>query len=210
MGLFGFSKKKKVIIPEADEEKVDWFFSEDGERTFQSRLHNVDHMMDVLSEESGLGLMLGLTQAEGGMFRNEHLPCTFIADYLRAYKTIDVPKLTCAIVDLAIDGNACEGIPYPNCLTAAFNPLINFAIKFKPIYHSKNGKDIKFNSGLNTLIDYLHDVYALYLEDESNESWIYEETLWFNKKGKEREWQEIVTDIKENVKHKDLIKVAYF
>ena len=204
MGLFGFSKKKKVIIPEADEEKVDWFFSEDGEGTFQSCLYNIDEMMEILSEKGGITDMIGYTGE--GMFRNSDLPCTFFADYLRALKTIDVPKLACAAVDLAIDGDACEGIPYPNCLTAALNPLINFAIKIKPIYHSKNGKDICFDAGMNTLIDYLHDVYAHYLEDESNESWMYEETLWFNKKGKVRDWQEIVADIKANVKYKELIR----
>ena len=48
---------------------------------------------------------------------------------------------------------------------------------------------------MTCVIVYLHYAYE-HGVDASNESWIYEKSLWFNNKGKAREHYEIVSDIK--------------
>lgn len=205
MGLFDFLKKEKnVIVPESDADKVNWFFTDEAKAVFKRTLFDVDEMWNIWKGQNGASYMIGYTSPEGNPFR-KNFPCTFFADYLRALKTMDAPRLAVYAVDLAMDGDACEGIPYPDCLKAEHNPLINFAIKIKPIYHSKYGEGIKFDSGMNLLLKYLHDAYAHGMEDESNESWMYEKELWFNDKGKVRDHREIEQTIKEKVKHKELL-----
>ena len=205
MGLFKFFKKEKeIVIPQPDEGKVKWFFSEEAEATFKRTLHSKDEMLSIWFAEGGKTELIAYTSGES-VFRRGDFPCTFFADYLRALKTIDVPRLAMNAVHLAMDGDWGTAIPYPDCLKAEYNPLINFALKIKPIYYSKNGTGIEYNAGMNMLIAYLHDVYTDYSEDESNESWIYEKSLWFNEKGKVREWQEITARIRENVKRKDCL-----
>ncbi len=210
MGFFDFFKnlfkEKEIIIPPVDEEKVNWFFSEDAKDTFKRTLRYAKEMYEIWAEEGGPSDLIFYT-GEGNA-RREELPCTFFADYLRALNTIDVPTLSFMAADLAIDGEAAPAISYPNCLKAEYNPLINFAIKIKPLFYSKNGKDIRFDTSMKVLIIYLHNLYANGLEDESNEAWIYEKSLWFNEKGIVREWREIVADIKSNVKHKELFEAV--
>lgn len=208
MGFFdvfkNLFKEKEIIIPPADEEKVNWFFSEDAKDMFKRTLRYAKEMYEIGTQEGGMSDLIFYTGE--GSARREELPCTFFADYLRALNTIAVPRLTFMAADLAIDGEAAPAIPYPNCLKAEYNPLINFAIKIKPLFYSKNGKDIQFDPSMNVLIIYLHNLYANGLEDESNEAWIYERSLWFNEKGIVREWREILEDIKSNVKNKQLLK----
>ena len=55
------------------------------------------------------------------------------------------------------------------------------------------------------IIAYLHDAFVNGV-DESNEAWIYENSLWFNTKGNKREDSEIEADIKLKVKMRNLIK----
>ena len=147
--------------------------------------------------------MVGYINAKGNPYRKEY-PCTFFADYLRALKTMDSACLAINAVDFALEGDGADAIPYPECLKPEVNPLINFAIKIKPIIYTKNGKDLTFNSGMKMIIGYLHDAFVGGF-DESNESWIYDNSLWFNAKGKPREYYEIQSDIKAKAKYKQFI-----
>ena len=194
MGLFGFkNKEKQVVIPEPNKSELEWFFTEEAKNVFERSVKlYTDDMWEVWS--SGERNMIGPILEKGNPFRKE-FPCTFFADYLRALKTMDSPRLAINAADLAIDGEGAAAIPYPNCLKPEFNPLINFAIKIKPIYHSKNGRDLEFDRGMSCVIAYLHSAFVQGV-DASNEPWIYEKSLWFNEKGKAREHYEIVSDLK--------------
>ena len=194
MGLFGFNKKEKpIIVPEPDKSKVEWFFTEEAKERFKILVRRyADDMQEVWF--SGENNMIGAILEKGNPYRQE-FPCTFFADYLRAIKTMASPALAFVATDLAIDGDGGEAIPYPDCLKPEFNPLINFAIKIKPIYYSKNGGDLEYNFGMRCVIEYLHSAFIKGV-DASNESWIYEKSLWFNEKGKTREHYEIVSDLK--------------
>ena len=136
---------------------------------------------------------------------DEAMPVSFFHDYLKALKTIYSERLAMNAVHLAYDEDD-NFIRYPDCFMKEHNPVINFAIKFKPIFYSKNGDALKSNGGMESLIAYLHDVYVNEGVDESNEKWIYEESLWFNSKGKERNSAEIRADIKANVKHPEIVR----
>lgn len=203
MGLFGIKKGKSVIVPEPNQNELDWFFTKEAENLFNSCIRKKDEMYEVWFSENGDKYMIGYTMPKGNSFRREY-PCTFFADYLRVLKTIDTPHLAINAVDLAMEEDGEVLLSYPECLKAEFNPLINFAIKIKPIIYTKNGKDLTFNSGMKMIIGYLHDAFVGGF-DESNESWIYETSLWFNMKGKPREYYEIQSDIKAKAKYKQFI-----
>ncbi len=210
MGLFSFFKRDnedndKIVIPQPDENEIKWFFSDEAREVFEIMvLSNADEMEEIWGQEYGQLEMNGYITPKGNPLRREY-PCTFFADYLRALKTIDSPRLAYYTMDLALDGDMAPAIQYPDCLKAEINPLINFAIKIKPVFYSKYGNDIQFSWAMNVITKYLHDLFANGFEDESNESWIYESSLWLNEKGKVREYQEIVEHIKANVKHKELL-----
>ena len=194
MGLFGFKKKEKqVVIPEPDKSELDWFFTEEAKELFEKsvRLYE-DEMWETWSK--GQREMIGPILEKGNWHRREY-PCTFFADYLRALKTLDSPRLAVNAVDLALDGEI-PAIPYPDCLKPEFNPLINFAIKIKHIYHSKRyDEDLDFNRGMECVIAYLHSAF-LNGVDESNEPWLYEKSFWFDEKGKLKEDYSIVIGLK--------------
>lgn len=203
MCLFGRKKEKPVVVPEPNKNEVDWFFTQEAKNLFQEYAYNKDEMYDVWFSEYGAMDMIGYIMAKGNAYRREY-PCTFFADYLRVLKTIDSPDLAINAVDLALDGDGADAITYPDCLKPEFNPLINFALKIKPVYYAKNGEDLRFNSGMKMIIGYLHDAFVGGV-DESNESWIYEKSLWFNAKGKPREYSEIEADIRAKAKYKQFI-----
>lgn len=205
MGLFDFFKNKKVVIPEPNAEELTWFFSDKGKNAWESSLVNKTEMYDLYHSEYGESLIAANIQKEGNRFRT-NLPCTFFADYLRALKTVDSAKLAFLCADLSIDGAGAPAIPYPECLKAEHNPLINFALKIKTVYHEKNGRDIMFSTGFKMILSYLHELFLNGFEDESNEDWLYQKELWFTPKGKLREMKEIDLDIKAKVKHKELIE----
>ena len=205
MGLFWTKKEKPVVIPEPDKNATDWFFTEEAKNLFGKSIHVYkEEMYEVWFSEYGPSSMIGYTQAKGNPFRKEY-PCTFFADYLRGLKTMHSPYLAINAADLAIDTEEREAIPYPDCLKAECNPLINFAIKIKPIIYCRHGEDLTFNPGMKTIIFYLHDAFECGC-NESNEEWIYEKSLWFNEKGKVREYSAIESDIKAKVKMRNLIK----
>ena len=181
MGLFGFKKKEKqIVIPEPNKSEVDWFFTEEAKNTFETWVkENNDEMWEVEAEK-GIRGITGATLEKGNIFRKEY-PCTFFADYLRALKTMDSPWLAFYAANLALDGDE-PGIPYPNCLKPEFNPLINFAIKIKPIYYKKRWDEaLDFNTGMACVIVYLFQAFIEGV-DESNQSWLYEKSFWFDEK----------------------------
>ena len=141
---------------------------------------------------------------EGNPYKKGDYPCSFFADYFRALKTKFDLRLVINAVDLAIDGDGADAIPYPNCLKPEFNPLVNFAIKMKPIFYHKNGKDIEYNCAIDILITYLHNAF-INGADESNEPWMYEESLWFDEKGKQKDDSVIIRKIKSQAKYKEYI-----
>lgn len=205
MGLFAIKKEKPVVVPEPDNNLVNWFFTVAAENAFEQSVYvRSKEMYEVWFSQYGPSQMAGYIQPKGHPFRKEY-PCTFFADYLRALKTMASSYLALNAADLAIDGDGADAIPYPDCLKAERNPLINFAIKIKPIIYCKHGEDLTFNNGMKTMICYLHDAFVKGV-DESNEQWIYEKSLWFNAKGKIREDSEIIADIKAKVKIKSLIR----
>lgn len=206
MGLFGFFKKSKeqVVVPEPDKKAVDWFFTEEAKSRFRVCKSNKKEMFQVWSSPHGKAYMAGYTAPKGNIYRRDDFPSTFFADYLRALKTTDMAFLATNASHLALKDEVVP-IPYPDCLKAEFNPLINFAIKIKPIFYHKKGKDLEYNGAMQSMIAYLHDCYVDNYIDESNEQWIYEESLWFDSKGKERNSSDILADIKAKVKYPAIV-----
>ena len=205
MVLFDFFKSTKPIkVPEADQKAVDWFFTVDGKIAFQEALCNQQEMLDLWFSPNGHLHMVGCTCPKGNPYRREY-PSTFFADYLRALKTIDMAFLATNAAHLAMDDDERDAIPYPDCLKAEYNPIINFAIKFKPIFYHKKGEELEYNTAMKSMIAYLHDCYVDHYIDESNEQWIYEESLWFDVKGKIRSGSEILADIKSKVKYQEIV-----
>lgn len=199
MGLFKFAKKTPISEPM----DVDWFFTDTAKKAFKNTLINKDEMYEICSKYNWPSKIAAYLAPKGDSYREE-FPATFFADYLRALKTIDWPMLAVNAADLAIDGEI-DAISYPNCLNPEYNPLINFAIKIKPIISHKNGKNLEYNAAMKSMIAYLHDIYTDDCIDESDEKWIYEENLWFDSKGKERDSSNIFADISAKVKRKDLL-----
>ena len=206
MGLFDlFNKtKKQIVIPEPDEQAVAWFFTDEASNKFRTCVSNTEDILQVWFSPNGNFIMTGFTTPKGNIYRRDDFLPTFFADYLRALKTIDMAFLAANAARLAIDDETVA-IPFPDCLKAEYNPLINFAIKIKPIYYHKNGKELQYNSAMKSMIAYLHDCYVDNQIDESNEDWIYEESLWFDSKGKERNSEEILADIKAKVKYSEIV-----
>lgn len=201
MGLFG---KKPVVIPEPDKNAINWFSTKEAEKLFKySVRNNWDQMMQIWQAKGKWGIA---PYARYGLDKlgEEAMPIAFFYEYLKAWKTMCSEHLAMNAVDLALDEESGE-ILYPNCFMKEHNPLVNFAIKIKPIFYSKHGESLEFNCGMMSMIAYLHDVYVNEGIDESNEKWIYEETLWFNQRGKERDSSEIISDIKAKVKHKEYV-----
>ncbi len=207
MGLFnlfkfGVPKRQEYQKTEEDlrTERLEWFFTEEAKEKFELSVKKYeDEMYEVWKRDVSEFIMY--TSEKGSPNRIEY-PCTIIADYLRALDTMTPPCLSVDIAHLIIEG--CGDVQWPDCLKAEHNPLINFAIKIKPLYHCKNGKDIEFDSAMRMMIFYLHDAF-LKGYDESNEEWIYEKSLWYNKNGKAREYYDIIRDIEVNVKHRELL-----
>lgn len=197
MGLFDFLKQKNdfVIIPEPDPKELNWFFSEEAKSLFDSW---VELYGDEMWEEwCSLGVYMEPCMREKGDPSRKTYPCTFFADYLRVLKTMVPAMLAYEAADLAIDGDVADAIPYPNCLKPEFNPLINFAIKMKPIFYSTNGKELEANSVVNLMIEYIKDAF-LNGVNVSNESWLYEKNLWLDKKGNLKDSSKIKETIFKN------------
>lgn len=210
MGLFDFFKKteKQVVIPEPDEQAVAWFFTDEAKSRFRICVSNKDEMLQVWFSPYGKAIMAGYTAPKGNIYRRDDLLPTFFADYLRALKTTDMAYLATNAAHLAIDDETVA-IPFPDCLKAEYNPLINFAIKIKPIFYHKKGKELEYNGAMQSMIAYLHDNYVDNHIDESNEQWIYEESMWFDAKEKERNSSEILADIKAKVKYPEIVLKKY-
>ena len=125
-------------------------------------------------------------------------PCTFFADYFRALKTIVHPRLVFEATDLAIDGDAAPAIPYPDCLKPECNPLINFAIKMRPIFYMAccgfSVQELQHNPGVVLIVELLKEAFLKGF-DASNESWIYEKSIWFDKRGYLKDETEIKASI---------------
>ena len=204
MGLFRKKEKQKIVVPESDQNEIAWFFTEEAKSRFRICKSNAEEMIQVWSSPHGKALMAGYTAPKGNVYRRDDFLSTFFADYLRALKTTDMAFLATNASHLALNDEVFP-IPYPDCLMAEYNPLINFAIKIKPILYHKKGKGLEYNGAMQSMIAYLHDCYVDNDIDESNEQWIYEESLWFDSKGKERNSVEILADIKEKVKYKDIV-----
>lgn len=200
MGLFS---KKPMIVPEADEIAVNRFYTREMERRFMRSIFNYwDEMMELWRAEGITGMIMH-TRLGLDAWGDNAFPIAFFAEYFRALKTMDTPMICMMATALACDK---EGkIDYPHCFMEEYNPLVNFAIKIKPIFHRKNGDSLWLNCGMRSMLAYLHDAFVNEGIDESDEEWIYEESLWFNAKGKVRTDSEIFADIKSKVKNKELL-----
>lgn len=192
-GAFKQQKNKKTK-ERLQTKNIKWFFTEEAKIKFETSVKQYAREMYETWKTDKRKLCF-YTREKGCPGRREY-PCTLIADYLRALKTIDTYKLSMDIANLAIK---ISDMAYPNCLMAEKNPLINFAIKFKPLYQCDKGKKIAHNSAMEMMIFYLHDMF-LAGEDESNESWIYEKSLWYKANGKARKDYKIIKDISKKVR----------
>ena len=200
MGLFDFiSKSKPVVVPEPDKSAVDSFFTEEAALEYKRSLRLYDEMVEKWDEDCTDFVFF--THAKGSPHRVEY-PCTIFADYLRALKCMDIYRLAVFAAVAAYEGE--ERISYPDCLKSECNPFINFAIKIKPIIYSKNGEDLQFSGAMDILLIYLSRAFSNG-SDESNEEWMYDNSLWFNDRGKPREHYELIQIIKRKVKTFDYI-----
>ena len=211
MGLFGLFNVPKYKKTEEDikRENPEWFFSEDCEKLFKRSIRlNWDNMFNEWNN-GGASNMYRYTAYSIKDLGDESFPITFFADYFRSLKTMDNPMICMNAVDFAYTKEAGGCYFYPECFEKEGNPIVNFAIKIKPIINHKNGKELWLNGGMKSIIAYLHDVSEdVGLRDgleESNQEWIYKESLWFDSKGKERKDSEILADIKANVKHPEIV-----
>ena len=185
MGLFGFRKKEvAMVIPEPNQNEIDWFFTEEAKSIFEKW---VKLYKDEMWEEWGsLGVFMEPYMSEEDEPERRTYPCTFFADYFRALKTIVHPRLVFEATDLAIDGDAAPAIPYPDCLKPECNPLINFAIKMRPIFYraccNYDVQKLQHTPGVTLIVELLKEAF-LNGVDASNQSWIYEESLWLDRLG---------------------------
>ena len=186
MGLFNLLKKHNNN--EVNEEKVQWFFTSEALSIFNSCAKYRSEMQKIItSDRLRFSTIFATSLPKGYPHRNDNFLSTFFADYLRELNTITPGGIVYFAAEFALDHR--EDIPFPLCLEAEFNPIINYAIKINR-YRKKGGSNFEFSHGINNICAYIY--YAPhYNHDISNETWMFDESLYFNEKGKLREDEEI-------------------
>ena len=158
MGLFGLFNVPKYKKTEEDikRENPDWFFSEECEKLFKRSIRlNWDKMFEIWREDGINGMYFYAGNNIQKFAEDDVLPITFFGEYFRALKTVDWPLLCMNAVDFAYTKDGGGYYFYPECFEKEGNPIVNFAIKIKPIIYHKKGGELLLNGGMKSIIAYL-------------------------------------------------------
>lgn len=117
-GAFKQQKNKKTK-ERLQTKNMKWFFTEEAKIKFETSVKQYAREM-YETWKTDKRKMCFYTTEKGCPARREY-PCTLIADYLRALKTIDTYKLSMDIANLAIK---ISDMSYPNCLMAEKTRLL--------------------------------------------------------------------------------------